>query len=129
MPGLRLPASIAATIADTRPRFSLRLTLLFAEADKRIDRPSVTVKWTQDLPDKIRTSLESLVDTVNQHEDSYMNADNASVGQIWIAMAMMNNRVEKLEELVTAQRKALNDAGIDMDRRLDEKLERSLRKY
>lgn len=87
------------------------------------------MRWVGDLPEKIRTSLESLVDTVNQHEDAYSGAENASVGQIWVALALMNNRVEKLEELVTAQRKALNDAGIDMDRRLDENLEKSLRKY
>jgi hypothetical protein len=85
--------------------------------------------WIEGLPEKIKVSLEKLVDTVNRHEDVYMEAENASVGQIWVALAMMNQRVEKLEEMVTAQRKAMNEAGVEVDKRLDENLEKSLRNY
>jgi len=58
-----------------------------------------------------------------------MEAENASVGQIWVAMAMMNQRIDKLEDIVIAQRKAMKDMDADMDRHLDKNLEESLRNY
>jgi uncharacterized coiled-coil protein SlyX len=86
--------------------------------------------WVETLPDKIQTSLESLLDRVEHHEETYMDAQNASVGQIWVAMAMMNERIEKLEEIVSAQRKVLNDMeNTDVDQHIDRKLEESLKKY
>lgn len=89
------------------------------------------MEWKQRLPDKVRVSLESLLDCVNQHEESYMAAQNASVGQIWVAMALMNQRMEKLERIVKAQRKVLNnlDEGVNVDKHLDKELEESLRNY
>ncbi len=88
------------------------------------------MEWVNKLPDRIRASLESLLDTVDQHEETYMEAQNASVGQIWVALALMNERIRKLEDLVTAQRKALNELeGADVDKHLDRNLEDSLRRY
>lgn len=85
--------------------------------------------WVRKLPDKLQGSLQKLLDLVEQHEDSYMNAENASVGQIWTGMALMNQRIEKLEEIVQAQRKALNSLDVDMDKHLDRELEDSLKNY
>ncbi len=88
------------------------------------------MEWVQRLPDKIQASLESLLDRVEHHEDTYMESQNASVGQIWVAMAMMNERIEKLEEIVSAQRKVLNNMeNTDVDQHIDRKLEESLKKY
>lgn len=88
------------------------------------------MEWVERLPDKIQTSLESLLDTVEHHEETYMDAQNASVGQIWVGMAMMNERIEKLEEIVSAQRKVLNNMeNTDVDKHIDRKLEESLKKY
>lgn len=88
------------------------------------------MEWVRRLPDKIQTSLESLLDTVEQHEEIYMDAQNASVGQIWVAMALMNQRIQKLEEIVSAQRKVLNEMeNADVDKHIDRKLEKSLKKY
>lgn len=87
--------------------------------------------WIEQLPERERNSLNSLLDSVNQHEDAFMNAENASVGQIWVAMTLLNNRVEKLESLVKAQRKALNEMNVevDVDKHLSENLENSLKNY
>lgn len=87
--------------------------------------------WITRLPDRLRVSLESLLDSVEQHEETYMDAQNASVGQIWVALAYMNQRVQKLEELVNAQRKALNDLDqdVDLDQHLESNLEESLKRY
>lgn len=87
--------------------------------------------WVSQLPDKMRVSLESLLDSVEQHEPTYLEAQNASVGQIWVALALMNQRVRKLEDLVQAQRKALNelDQDVNVDRHLDNHLEESLKRY
>ena len=89
------------------------------------------MEWKQRLPEKLCVSLESLLDNVNRHEESYMQAQNASVGQIWVALAFMNQRVEKLEEMVRAQRKALKemDGDVDVDKHLNRDLEESLRNY
>ncbi|MFB6291870.1 MAG: hypothetical protein ABEI58_00585 [Candidatus Nanohaloarchaea archaeon] len=88
------------------------------------------MEWVSKLPDRIRVSLESLLDRVDQHEDTYMQAQNASVGQIWVALALMNERVQKLEDIVTAQRKALKEVeGADVDKHLDSNLEESLKRY
>ena len=88
------------------------------------------MEWVERLPDKIQTSLESLLDRVEHHEETYMDAQNASVGQIWVGMAMMNERIEKLEEIVSAQRKVLNNIeGKDVDQHIDRKLEESLKNY
>ena len=88
------------------------------------------MEWVEKLPEKIQASLESLLDRVEHHEETYLEAQNASVGQIWVAMAMMNERIEKLEEIVSAQRKVLNDMeNTDVDQHIDRKLEESLKKY
>lgn len=87
--------------------------------------------WISRLPDRLRVSLESLLDSVEQHEDSYIEAQNASVGQIWVALGYMNQRVEKLERLVNAQRKALNelDQEVDVDRHIESDVKESLKRY
>ena len=89
------------------------------------------MEWKQRLPEKLRISLETLLDKVNQQEDAYMQAQNASVAQMWVAMSQMNHRIEKLEAMVQAQRKALNDMDVDVniDKRLNKDLEESLRNY
>ncbi len=89
------------------------------------------MEWVSRLPEKLRVSLESLLDSVEQHEDTYMEAQNASVGQIWIALAYLSQRTERLEELVNAQRKALNelDQDVNVDGHLDKSLEESLKRY
>lgn len=88
------------------------------------------MEWVERLPDKIRISLESLLDSVDRHEDVYMNAQNVSVGQIWVSMALMNRRIRKLEDMVTAQRKALNEMDTaDVDKHLDQNLKESLERY
>ena len=86
--------------------------------------------WVERLPDKIQASLEALLDDVEHHEETYLDAQNASVGQIWVGMALMHQRVQKLEEIVSAQRKALNEMdNADVDKHIDRKLEESLKKY
>lgn len=87
--------------------------------------------WVSELPDKLRASLDSLLDSVEQHEETYMDAQNASVGQIWVALAIMNQRVQKLENLVRAQRKAMNemDQEVDIGKHMDRNLEESLKRY
>ncbi|MFB6144923.1 MAG: hypothetical protein ABEJ99_00275 [Candidatus Nanohaloarchaea archaeon] len=86
--------------------------------------------WVDDLPDDLQVSLEQLLDTVEVHDDSYLNAQNASVGQIWVAMSLMNRRIQKLEDIVSAQRKALQEMdNADVDKHLDKKLEESLKRY
>lgn len=89
------------------------------------------MEWKQRLPEKLRVSLETLLDNVTKYEDTYMQAQNASVGQMWVSMAQMNHRVEKLEAIVQAQRKALNEMDVDVnvDKRLNKDLEESLRNY
>ena len=89
------------------------------------------MSWINDLPSKVSLSLNSLLDSVEQHEETYDEAENPSVAQMWVAMAMMNQRIEKLEEMVKAQRRALNDLNqdVDVDTKLDSRLEESLKKY
>lgn len=87
--------------------------------------------WIENLPDRLEASLNSLLDSVQDHETEYMEAENASIGQMWVAMALMNQRLEKMEDLVRAQRKALNelDHQVDVDKHLDKSLEESLKNY
>lgn len=83
------------------------------------------------LPEKLRVSLEKILDRTNEHEKAYMNADNASVGQMWIAIAHLNEKVEDLEKIVNAQRKALNnlEEDVNVNQHLDSNLEESLKRY
>ena len=87
------------------------------------------MEWVDDLPDDLQASLESLLDDVEHQEEVYLNARNASVGQIWVAMSHMMNRIQKLEKLVSAQRKAINETDADVDEHLDQRLEESLKRY
>ncbi|MFB6216841.1 MAG: hypothetical protein ABEJ72_07730 [Candidatus Aenigmatarchaeota archaeon] len=88
------------------------------------------MEWVEDLPDDLQVSLEQLLDTVEIHEETYLGAQNASVGQIWVAMSLMNKRIKKLEDIVSAQRKALQEMeNADVDKHLDRKLEESLKRY
>lgn len=87
--------------------------------------------WITELPEKLQASLNSLLDRVEKHDESYMKAQNASIGQIWVSMALMNRRIEKLEKIVNAQRKALNDMeqDVDLGKHLDQNLKESLKRY
>lgn len=87
--------------------------------------------WIHELPERLKNSLNSLLDTVEQNENTYMSASNASVAQIWVALAYLNQRTQRLEQIVNAQRKALNslDQDVDIENHLDEHLEESLKRY
>jgi len=87
------------------------------------------MEWVEQLPERVQISLDTLLENVDNHEDVYMEAQNASVGQIWVAMALMNERIRKLEDLVSAQRKALNEENVEVDKHLDKRLKESLKRY
>jgi len=89
------------------------------------------MSWTEDLPEKLRNSLNTLLETVQQHEPVYEQAENPSVAQMWVAIAHINEKNQKLEEMVRAQRRALKKHEIDfeVDRHLDSNLEDSLKNY
>lgn len=89
------------------------------------------MSWRDELPTKIKNSLQSLLRSVDRHESVYTQAENVSIGQIWVGMAVMNQRLERVEEMVKAQRKTLNEMNtdVDVDKRMKEELERSLKKY
>lgn len=87
--------------------------------------------WMDKLPDQLKVSLEKILEMTNRHEDAYIEADNASVGQLWVAIAHLNQQVEDLENIVNAQRKALNnmDQEVNVNKHLDSNLEESLKRY
>ncbi len=87
------------------------------------------MEWVEQLPERVQVSLDTLLEDVDNHEDVYMEAQNVSVGQIWVAMALMNERIRKLEDMVSAQRKALNEENVEVDKHLDQKLKESLKRY
>ncbi len=87
------------------------------------------MSWIEDLPKKLSSSLHSLLEDTEKHEETYMEAGNTSVGQMWVAMAQMNQRLEKVEDMLQAQRKALSEQGVDVDNHLDRNLEESLKRY
>ena len=87
--------------------------------------------WIDDLPEKLFASINSILDSVEQHEDVYTQAENASIGQMWVAIAYLNQRLMKMEELVKAQRKVMKemDKDVNVDSHLDEGLRDSLKNY
>ena len=89
------------------------------------------MSWQESLPDKHRESLEKLIRETEEHESSYMDAENPPIGQIWLAMTLMNQRVEKLEQLVRAQRKVLKEmeVEVEVDKYIDKKKKNSLKRY
>lgn len=87
------------------------------------------MSWIEDLPKKLSASLNSLLNDTEKHEDVYMDAENASVGQIWVAMAQMNKRLDRMDDMLQAQRKAMKEQGLEVDKHLDKNLEESLKRY
>lgn len=87
--------------------------------------------WIDDLPEKLFASINSILDSVEQHEDVYTQAENASIGQMWVAIAYLNQRLMKMEELVKAQRKVMKemDKDVNVDSHLDDGLRDSLKNY
>lgn len=87
--------------------------------------------WTANLPERLRNSLDALLDRVENNEEAYMNASNASVGQIWVALALLNERMNKMERHLRAQRQAINDLNpeTEVGENLDSNLEDSLKRY
>ena len=87
--------------------------------------------WMDQLPKKVQESLDNLLLETEQHEETYMEAENAPIGQIWVAMAQMNKRIQKLEELTHAQRRSLKemDVEVEVDKHLDKDLKESLKRY
>ncbi|QGA80015.1 hypothetical protein LC1Nh_0107 [Candidatus Nanohalobium constans] len=84
-----------------------------------------------ELPEQVQESMDDLLLETEQHEETYMDAENAPIGQIWVAMAQMNKRIQKLEDLVQAQRTALKemDVEVEVDKHLDKDLKESLKRY
>lgn len=87
------------------------------------------MSWIEELPKKVSSSLHKLLEGTEKHEETYMMAESASAGQMWVAMAQMNRRLEKVEDMLKAQRKALKEQGVDVDNNLDRNLEESLKRY
>lgn len=87
------------------------------------------MEWIQQLPDRLKAALQALLDDVENQEEVYLDAQNASIGQIWVAMAYMNDRLNKMEDLLVAQRKALERMDVDVDQHIDRDLEESLKRY
>ena len=87
------------------------------------------MNWIEELPNTLSESLHSLIEGTEKHEDAYMDAESASLGQMWVAMAQMNQRLDKVEDMLQAQRKALKEQGVDVDNHLDRNLEESLKRY
>ncbi|WP_414837642.1 hypothetical protein ACK3SF_05220 [Candidatus Nanosalina sp. VS9-1] len=89
------------------------------------------MSWMNSLPNKLQESLEKILEKTNRNEEAYMEAENASVGQLWVAIAHLNSKVDNLEKLAHAQRKALNniEEDVNVNKHLDEDLEESLRRY
>ncbi len=89
------------------------------------------MEWKQRLPEKLRLALESLLDSIQQYDSGYLEADNASVAQIWVALAHLNQRLDRIEEMTRAQRKVLKelDSDVNVDRKLDRNLQESLKRY
>lgn len=89
------------------------------------------MSWMERLPEKLKESLQSILEKSNEHEEAYMEAENASVGQMWVAIAHLNQKVEKLEKIANAQRKALNnlEEDVNVNKHLDDNLEESLKRY
>lgn len=87
--------------------------------------------WTAKLPERLRNSLDGLLERVESNEEAYMQAQNASVGQIWVALALLHERMDKMEEHLRAQRKAINQLNPENDvgEQLDSNLEESLKRY
>jgi len=87
--------------------------------------------WMSELPERQRASLEALLDQVNEQESVYTKAENASVGQIWVALAQLNEKMERMDSMLRAQREVLKEmnADVEIDQKLDERLEESLRRY
>lgn len=89
------------------------------------------MEWKQRLPEKLRLSLESLLDSIQQYDSGYMEAENASVAQIWVALAYLNQRLDRIEEMARAQREVLQEmeSDVNVDRKLDRNLQESLKRY
>ncbi|WP_153549752.1 hypothetical protein [Candidatus Nanohalobium constans] len=89
------------------------------------------MSWMDELPEQVQESMDDLLLETEQHEETYMDAENAPIGQIWVAMAQMNKRIQKLEDLVQAQRTALKemDVEVEVDKHLDKDLKESLKRY
>ncbi len=89
------------------------------------------MEWKQRLPEQIRLALESLLDSIQQYRSGYMEAENASVAQIWVALAHLNQRLDRVEEMARAQREVLKEmeSDVNVDRKLDSNLQESLRRY
>lgn len=87
--------------------------------------------WIDNLPEKLYASINSILDSVEQHEGAYTQAENASIGQMWVAIAYLNHRLEKMEELVQAQRKVMKemDKEVEVDQHIDQGLRDSLKNY
>lgn len=89
------------------------------------------MEWVENLPERLRNSLNSLLETVQQNEEIYDRAEKPAVAQIWTALSLLNERNKRLEKILKAQRKALEENGIEVERgkHLDENLEESLKRY
>ncbi|MFB6204121.1 MAG: hypothetical protein ABEJ75_00585 [Candidatus Nanohaloarchaea archaeon] len=85
--------------------------------------------WINELPSRLRSSLNSLLGRVEQHETVYEKAENPSLGQVWVALAHVNERMDRIEDMVKAQRRALKESGLEVDRHMDRDLEESLKRY
>jgi len=57
--------------------------------------------WMDDLDPKVKSSLNKLLIEVSKEKNSYVSQKNSSKIQMWVALAMINSKIDALNERIS----------------------------
>ena len=57
--------------------------------------------WMDDLDPKVKSSLNKLLVEVSKEKNSYVSQKNSSKIQMWVALAMINSKIDALNERIS----------------------------
>ncbi len=86
-------------------------------------------KWREDLDPEIKRKMEKLLKRVKSEEDAYKSSKYESTAQIWVGMAELFSRIDRIDKRLKKIEKALGEAKKEEKHLKDLELEDSMKKY
>ena len=86
-------------------------------------------EWREELDPEIKRKLEKILKRVKSEEEAYKNSKYESTAQIWVGMAELFSRIDRLDRRLKRIEKALGKVRREEKHLKDVDLEESLKKY
>lgn len=83
-------------------------------------------KWRDQLPPHLDQELSNLIKEVRAYERAYNSSDSKANAQIWVALALMNKKLNEINQGIKRVQNGMEEAGRALTFR-EEKMQKILK--